>query len=329
MKIKFDLINTILIAVAMIVLMTGIASVQTSCAVGSDEKMTFTVEQYGDFEVRRYAGYDETILSGCLLVSSPELSFYVYFSPTENRYTRIEAANSVRPRSRSFNELLIVSNDTESEVVDISSLPPDAQALWRNAMAIATELNDTSEFWEFLNAGKDEETAEAQFAQFGDGYHFPTLYSERIRLSQVAAQINHNGLNLGRGYQLLVPNQVMILTPDPPGTENPSISVTVMGEQGFKDYGEFFFDPEAVTIEITDMNPGSREPLTEEEWEARLSELTDILTFIQTQIPSYISAGILEEDNELELFITKILEWSESFEREVIEPTPVPADFMN
>jgi len=342
MKIKIHHIEAIPIVVIMILMMTGFAMAQGGNAIPTDEVITFTVDSYGDFEITRHVGYDGTILSGYVLVASPDLSFTVNFTERETYRPSVYAADSLHTTGFSFNGSTLRSYAPEDSVVDISSLPPDAMAIWRNAMAVATELNNTPEFWDFLDAGPGEDTAKAQFAQFGDGYHFPTLYSERIRLSQVAAQINHGGIRLGRGYQLLVPNQIMILTPDSPGTENPSIFVTMMGDEIFSDYGEFFFDPETETLVFSDISPAeiSRVELWErsqddgftiaiEEPERKLTELTDILSFFRTQIPSYIDAGILEEDNELELFITKILEWSESFEREVIEPTPVPADFMN
>ena len=195
------------------------------------------------------------------------------------------------------------------EPVDASALPAGYSDIWSNAKQMVAEAVENDDLREFIGTGEDKDYIWDRLDEFIEGYYIPMYHDQEFAITRTVGHW-HNGGNIpSRGYDLTGPGEISITTITPYGTSDPAINVSTKGTFP-EERWNFYLDPETETCTVS---WDSNDPYEEDTWREAFDEVVTTLRFFNDNLDSYIEAGLLEGDTELELFLIKSLEWLNTF----------------
>ncbi|MFH1676700.1 MAG: hypothetical protein ABIC40_06710 [bacterium] len=210
------------------------------------------------------------------------------------------------------------------EPVEVTNMPPEYQELWDKSVKLIGELVDNEAFWAFLG-DQDEELDKEKFKQnlieFTQGYYPPNCFDSVVSVSRKIG-ISYPANCMTRGYNLTgLGGWMQIDTPSPIGTIDPVIYI--MPSSGDLRW-TFKLDPETRTCTISVFGRRPDETLTVEDAMPSVESALKELEFFLDQAAIWKAAGLITDDDEYELLITKGIEGLTNFEM-VMEPPKEPS----
>src|SRR3989304_7721567 len=154
-----------IIAVAVAVLISESPSYGQSSWVPPPTKI-FTTDEWGDFEVSFLANSSGQVGAEGILTNSSirfvanDLSADISITPVSYSGTNINVSTGQNPNDWGNGIITLFSygyGGKASGPVDISALPLDCYELWTGFMNLVGEMIEREDFWEFIDAGENEE----------------------------------------------------------------------------------------------------------------------------------------------------------------------------